>query len=847
MPRVDPQCDVFRIRRASERCITTLASNVLRHPDNARLRERLQSGALSEPQFYRQLQLRVLQIVAWNIGERLDVVPSGSEACRAAYERDYSSHPLSCSPSAREQSPSDGPAQRLERVLLGLWQGDTAIALVPWGSALFDPTRVEDLATLQHSDEQTREILSLVRGEILGESGTVPSRPDVQILGLIHEWLLQRQLVIVQEDWTVTLETMPGHERRTTGSYFTPPDLVDDLLNWVLEPALDERVQGLDPEAARRRILSLRIVDPACGTGVFLLAAARRIAERLESLDNGRDATRASASLAEIIVNCLHGVDIGDTAVWLCRLALWFESGPPYNPKPALERHIQCGNSVFGAWPRLLNDGIPNIAYEPTEVDDVAITRMLAQRNRRERAREVQPEQMTLLSPTVARKADSETLADLWCAAFVWPKTATSQVPTQQSFAAVQDGKGILPEQWLVELRRLSQSHRFFHWHLRFPDVFPNSTHAGGRSDAKMCGFDLVIGNPPWVAHAGRSTQRLPTGLKHFMLHAFASFRGYPTTHGVFVEMATRIVAKGGRVGLILPASVADLDGYAPTRAAHDNECELLCPLPDYGEGRFSGVTQPCVALVSRRSGTGRPASDRGKPWQLNRIDLDDTGAALLAKWESYRRLPPELFGERGFQSTPELRKQIRKLSEPDKRFTTALREGSDVREFQLGQPRLYAAAAALKALLRPAAEFAQVAVVVRQTARYPIAARSDGLAFRNSLLAVLAHDAYPWPLILCLLNSSLFRWCHYHRFRDGRQPILPQLKVGHLRSLAAPTVRDSEALAALEKLGKGISQRNKGIEDSERTELDRRVSKIYGLTQQEHNLVTTWHATRPR
>jgi hypothetical protein len=847
VPRVDPQCDVLRIRHASERCVTTLASNVLQHPGNARLRERLQNGALSEPQFYRQLQLRVLQIVAWNIGERLGAVPNGSEACRMAYERDYSSHQLTCSQPASVQSPSDGHSQRLERVLLGLWQGDTAIALVPWGSALFDPTRVEDLATLQQSDEQTRELVSLVRDEILGESGIVPPRPDVQVLGLIHEWLLQRQLVIVQDDWAVTLETMPGHERRTTGSYFTPLDLVDDLLNWVLEPALDERAQGLDPEVARRTILSLRIVDPACGTGVFLLSAARRIAARLELLDHSRGVKPARATLADVIVNCLYGVDIGDTAVWLCRLALWFECGPPYHPQPPLERHIQCGNSIFGAWPRHLSDGIPDSAYEPTEVDDVSVARALAQRNRRERAREAQPEQMTSLSPTVAGNAENEVLADLWCAVFVWPKTATSQVPTQQSFAAIQDRKGVLPEPWLAELQRLSQLHRFFHWQLRFPDVFPNWTHVGGPSDAKPCGFDLVIGNPPWVAHAGRSTQRLPTGLKHFMLHGFASFRGYPTTHGVFVEMATRIVAKGGRVGLILPASVADLDGYAPTRAAHDNECELLCPLPDYGEGRFSGVTQPCIALVSRRSGAGRPASDRGKPWQLNRIDLDATGAALLAKWEIYRQFPPELFGERGFQSTPALRKHIRKLSEPDKRFTTALREGSDVREFQLGEPRLYADAAALRALLRPAAEFARVTVVVRQTARYPIAARSDGLAFRNSLLAVLAHEAWPWPLILCLLNSSLFRWCHYHRFRDGRQPILPQLKVGHLRSLPAPTVRDSEALTALEELGHGISRRNNGIEESERSELDRGVSKIYGLTQQEHNLVTTWHATRPR
>lgn len=349
------------------------------------------------------------------------------------------------------------------------------------------------------------------------------------------------------------------------------------------------------------------------------------------------------------------------------------------------------------------------------------------------------------------------------------------------------------------------------------------------------------------MAHAGRSTQRLPVGLKHFNLHSYASFRGYPTTHGVFVEMATRIVSPSGHIGLIVPASVADLDGYAPTRAAHDQRCELSCPLPDYGEGRFAGVTQPCIALVSQRTSAGRAPSERGKPWQLNRLDLDNTGAALLARWESHRPFPAELFGERGFQLTPELRKHICRLNNPDGRFTLAMREGADVREFRLGEPGVYADPSALRSTLRSTAEFEQVTVVIRQTARYPIAARSDGLAFRNSLLAVLAHDQWPWPLILCLLNSSLFRWCHYHRYRDGRQPILPQVKVGHLRSLAAPPVHDSKALSRLEKLGLELANRNSGIQANERAKLDDHVSVMYGLTQDEHRMVTAWHAQRPR
>jgi hypothetical protein len=209
--------------------------------------------------------------------------------------------------------------------------------------------------------------------------------------------------------------------------------------------------------------------------------------------------------------------------------------------------------------------------------------------------------------------------------------------------------------------------------------------------------------------------------------------------------------------------------------------------------------------------------------------------------------LPPELFGERGFQSTPKLRQHIRNLAHPEPPFTLPLREGADVREFQLAMPRLFADALALQGFLRPAAEFAKVTLVVRQTARYPIAAKGDGLAFRNSLLAVMPQEEWSWSLLLCLLNSALLRWCHYFRFRDGRQPILPQLKVSHLRSIPTPALQLRPMLSTLEKLGAEIAARNNGIANDERARLDECVGKLYALDQDEQALVTGWHANRPR
>jgi hypothetical protein len=848
MPRDDHLAEVNQLRRAAERCIVTLGSGLLLHPANDALRERFRDSSLDESQFYRQLQLRLLQIAAWHLGETLSVIPAGADRAKAQYLETYSVTALS---KPEQPKLTDAASwQRLSRVLLALWQGDDEIAIAGWGSALFDPAAVSDLVNTELDDEYVRSVLLTVSKEILVNSkpdnGTDPL--DFQVLGRIHEWLLELHAVISRHDWRLELETLPGHERRATGSYFTPEDLVENLLDLTLEPVLDERTLNRDSKIAQAALLQLKVVDPACGTGAFLLAAARRIARRLDTIRKGSNAPRA---IADVISNCLYGVDVGNITVQLCRLVLWFKCGPPYEPCDEIERHIQCGNSIFGAWPALLARGIPDVAYEAAESDDAICAKTHRLQNRNERGRkkrqilDIEVTEAHSLQPSPC--VNFEMLADLWCSVFVWPKCPGGTIPTHSTLESLAKGEKALPEAVERTVRSLSERNRFFHWNLRFPEVFGEFGPSMQNPGVDSRGFDVVIGNPPWVAHAGRSTQKLPQGHKHFMLHCYPSFGGYPTTHGVFVEMATRIVGKRGRIGLVIPASVADLAGYAPTRSAHDERCVLLCPLPDYGEGRFTGVTQPCIGLVSQRVDEGRPVEDRGKPWQLNRQDLDNTAAALLTKWERMVALPAALFGERGFQSTPELRRHIRKMSEAEAPYTLAMREGSDVTEFVLGQPRLFADARALKGVLRASAEFAQVCLVVRQTARYPISAKSDGLAFRNSLLAVLSLESWPWPLMLCLLNSSLFRWSHYHRYRDGRQPILPQLKVGHLRSLPAPTSNDSAAYRKLEKIGRETALRNTGIQDAERAALDDCVGRLYELNQEEQSMVTRWHANRPR
>lgn len=140
-----------------------------------------------------------------------------------------------------------------------------------------------------------------------------------------------------------------------------------------------------EPTAA---ILKLKVVDPACGSGHFLIAAAHRIAKRLASVRTGDDEPSPEATrtaLRDVIGHCIYGVDVNPMAVELCKVNLWLEALDPGKPLSFLEHRIQLGNSLIGATPALLFDGIPHEAFDPAEGDDKNICQRYKKLNQQER------------------------------------------------------------------------------------------------------------------------------------------------------------------------------------------------------------------------------------------------------------------------------------------------------------------------------------------------------------------------------------------------------------------------------------------------------------------------------
>ena len=328
-------------------------------------------------------------------------------------------------------------------------------------------------------------------------------------LGYVYEGLLELVPQITGDGRSFSFagaDESRGHARKTTGSFYTPDELVQVLLDSALDPVV-ERTVGAHPERPVDALLDLAIVDPACGSGHFLLAAARRLADRIARIRAGGTPAPDGyqSALRDVVRRCLYGVDRNPLAVELCKVSLWMESIDPGLPLTFLESHVRCGNSLVGTTRALMGDQVPEAAWAVLEGDDTRITRSLKQRNRAEIAgqRRLLPEprdEAVNLSDAIrtvdqAPDADAAALAskqrewkallasaayeqeklvaDAWCAAFLWPKGAPGPVveaaPTTATWLALRDGEGA-PSPVLVETtRRIADDYGLFHWELAFP------------------------------------------------------------------------------------------------------------------------------------------------------------------------------------------------------------------------------------------------------------------------------------------------------------------------------------------------------------------------------------------
>ncbi|GAA1007996.1 Eco57I restriction-modification methylase domain-containing protein [Streptomyces thermogriseus] len=542
-----------QLRLGVQNALTVLGTGFLRHPDNARLRENVDPTALRNALL--RLVYRLLFVfVAEDRGALLD--PKAGEQERERYERYFSSARLR-ERARRRQGTAHGDQYEALRIVLdalGTEGGRPELGL-PGLGGLFTHTEAD--APLDGLKLSNESLFAAVRHLAqVRDPGARRWRPvdyrhlDAEELGSVYESLLELEPKHSATDRSFELIEVAGNSRKTTGSYYTPSSLIECLLDTTLDPVIDDAVKRGEQRATEANnpdptddivdeLLSLKVCDPACGSGHFLVASARRIAKRVASVREHNPEPTVDAvrhALREVVSRCIYGVDLNPMAVDLAKVSLWLEALEPGKPLGFLDAHIKCGNGLIGATPKLLAEGIPDNAFKPIEGDNKKYAAGLIKRNKTQRAGQDElpfdtdalpgnDQYAAELTRIITAPADSLEqvraqesayraytestsyvqdlrAADAWCAAFVWPKhDGAPEAPTDQVFRALRGrDQSAVSDATRAEISRLRNEYRFFHWHLEFPEVFavPESGVGVQPETGWAGGFDAVVGNPPW-------------------------------------------------------------------------------------------------------------------------------------------------------------------------------------------------------------------------------------------------------------------------------------------------------------------------------------------------------------
>lgn len=199
-----------------------------------------------------------------------------------------------------------------------------------------------------------------------------------------------RPLDEIAADYEQRLYRIPGlaQARKKSGSHYTPAPLVECLLDSTLTPLIEEAVNLPTAVDRIRALAGITFVDPACGSGAFPAAAARRIGyilatEDAGTLDISEDQRRRA--VWSVVSRQAYGVDLSPMAVELCKLALWLEAMVPDLPLPFLDDKIRHGNGLLGTTPALIAKGIPDAAFAVLDGDDPKTVAALRKQNTAER------------------------------------------------------------------------------------------------------------------------------------------------------------------------------------------------------------------------------------------------------------------------------------------------------------------------------------------------------------------------------------------------------------------------------------------------------------------------------
>jgi hypothetical protein len=433
------------LRGQVRQAIETLGNGFL---DGALIRQLQDDPALCR-RYYGEILHVIYRILFLLFAEQRGMLPHAGAPLEDLYREGYSITAL------RARAEGDLPrADHFTDLWAGLRatfrmvrQGAPELGVFGYDGMLFDDDQIPLLSGLPTPDRpHTATPLTCANSDLLGaiRALTLIQREGVlqrisyadlgvEELGAIYESLLDYTPRVTSGPESVEGREIPPHsflldprgaERKTTGSYYTHPSLVDELIKSALLPVARDRLAtaglpvvdadtvgeitaGLltdyhDLSAAQRAagevaLLALKVCDPAAGSGHFLVKVDNTLGAELARVRTGDeypDQDEVQAARRDVLAHCIYAVDLNPMAVELCKVSLWINASVRDQPLNFLDHHIKCGNSLIGTVvrpgssqaPDPMAEGIPYQAFDQTLTgNDRKLANRVRKRNRKER------------------------------------------------------------------------------------------------------------------------------------------------------------------------------------------------------------------------------------------------------------------------------------------------------------------------------------------------------------------------------------------------------------------------------------------------------------------------------
>ena len=575
--------------------ILKFADGFLNHPQNDALRQLAASNPEFAAHLYKQLLRLVYRLLFLMVIEERDLIyaVSADKRKRTTYYAYYGLARLRRL--AEKRHLADGRHHDCWDALgstFRLFDESAAgrpLGIEPLGGDLFDSAALGPLAQATLDNDTLLACLrnfSLFRNPDTGHLMRVNyAALNVEEFGSVYQGLLEFEPQVAKNNdrWHFTFAK--GDERSRTGSHYTPDELVQPLIKHSLDYLIADCLKKATRAEKEKALLSLKVLDVACGSGHILLAAARRIGTELAVLRTGDDQPSPAdfrEAVRDVIRHCIYGMDLNPLAVELCKVALWLEAHVPGWPLSFLDHRIHCGNAIVGLAHRAeLQRGIPDEAFKTLPGDDKDLASALRKQNKEQRKGQTtlhfagrlegdiralddawrnfdrMPERSA--ADYYTRRAEYEKfrdnihlrnlrlLADAQVAQFYLPKTPEhrGQHVTHDTFSRWMEGLNPTGP-GIAAAMVIAQRQRFGHWFIEFWDV----VDAGG--------FDLVIGNPPYLGRAGiRSANS--DAFCEWVQWAYAP-AGVSDLVAYFLRRIYDLLRPGGFMALITTNSVKDGD-----------------------------------------------------------------------------------------------------------------------------------------------------------------------------------------------------------------------------------------------------------------------------------------------